>query len=384
MPLYARRADFDTGINMGYNDYIKLKETIMDNRIKSANKSRVLYLDLLKVVAAIGVVAIHVSAENWRKIDIYSADWAIQTIYDGIMRCAVPIFIMVSGALFLGRDIPIKTLYKKYVLRLLIVFCIWSFTYAMIMYFPINAANYKKFILELIKGHYHLWFIPMIAVQYMLVPITKKIARDKKIANYFIIMAIIFASIVPTAIGQITAFSEKLGETLDTVYTKTGIGLVLGYTVYFMLGYVLNKAKISRKAEAIIYTLGAIGFIITPLLLIVLSRAVGEANSLYGSYLAPNVMASAVAVFVFTKKHSGYLKNGTLFARVITTLSLISFGVYLVHPLFLDRLQYNYKITPVTFGAAIGVPVLIVIIYGASTIVSLILNKIPIIKKYIV
>jgi surface polysaccharide O-acyltransferase-like enzyme len=94
----------------------------MDNRIKSANKSRVLYLDLLKVVAAIGVVAIHFSAENWRKIDIYSADWAIQTIYDGIMRCAVPIFIMVSGALFLGRDIPIKTLYKKYVLRLLIVF----------------------------------------------------------------------------------------------------------------------------------------------------------------------------------------------------------------------------------------------------------------------
>lgn len=354
----------------------------MENNRLNPQGSRVLYLDLLKAVSIIGVIVIHVSAINWYTDKLYTPEWIIHTIYNGIVQSSVPIFVMVSGALFLKRDIPTKTLYKKYVPRLVVAYFVWSTVYAIIACFPIK--NFGEFFTLILQGHYHLWFIPMITVMYMLVPIIKKIVQDKKTANYYVLLALIFSSVLPVILGEIALYNKGLGESLQKVYDKTYLGFLLGYTVYFILGYMLSTTEISKKAERIIYIFGIIGFISTPLLTIYYSRTIGAANTFYINNFRPNVFACAIAVFVFTKNHSGYLKDGTKFSKLITKLSLYGFGVYLVHLIFLELMRYTYKITPETFGAAIGIPLMTIIVYAVSVLASAILNKIPYINKYIV
>ena len=45
------------------------------------------------------------------------------------MSFAVPVFVMISGALFLNRDIPLERIYTKYASRLLIAWLAWSILY---------------------------------------------------------------------------------------------------------------------------------------------------------------------------------------------------------------------------------------------------------------
>ena len=85
---------------------------MMNKQIIEEKTQRFLYLDILRVVAAAGVIIAHVSAQNWYRSSLAPVDsimWQSFNFYDGIVRWCVPLFIMISGALFLSReDIPVK------------------------------------------------------------------------------------------------------------------------------------------------------------------------------------------------------------------------------------------------------------------------------------
>ena len=46
------------------------------------NKKRYIYLDILKILASIGVVFIHVSAIGWNTFQPTSFEWKVMNIYD--------------------------------------------------------------------------------------------------------------------------------------------------------------------------------------------------------------------------------------------------------------------------------------------------------------
>lgn len=94
------------------------------------SKNRIKYLDALRVVAAIAVIMLHTSAECWGQRDVASLEQNVFTIYDSCVRWAVPVFLMISGALFLGQEVPWKILYKKYIFRMIVAFVVWSSLYA--------------------------------------------------------------------------------------------------------------------------------------------------------------------------------------------------------------------------------------------------------------
>lgn len=77
-------------------------------------------------------MVIHVAADNWNAADVRSFEWQVFNFYDSLVRFGVPVFVMISGALFLkpDKDIPVKKLYSKYIFRIVIAFVFWSFIYA--------------------------------------------------------------------------------------------------------------------------------------------------------------------------------------------------------------------------------------------------------------
>ena len=51
-----------------------------------------------------------------------SLEWKVFNFFESIVRWSVPIFVMISGSLFLGREIPLRKMYSKYIFRMVIFF----------------------------------------------------------------------------------------------------------------------------------------------------------------------------------------------------------------------------------------------------------------------
>lgn len=89
---------------------------------------RTIYLDMLRLVACLGVIHIHVSDDEFDNAFL-SYNWYISIVNESIVHWAVPIFIMISGALFLNpnKEISIKIMWRKYIPRLFKLYIFWIF-----------------------------------------------------------------------------------------------------------------------------------------------------------------------------------------------------------------------------------------------------------------
>lgn len=104
---------------------------------------RVVYFDYLRVFATFAVMILHISAQNWYTTDVNGFEWQVFNFYDSIVRWGVPIFVMISGSLFLDREIPLRKMYSKYIFRMAISFFVWSVIYAIFADGSIANKKYR-------------------------------------------------------------------------------------------------------------------------------------------------------------------------------------------------------------------------------------------------
>lgn len=338
-------------------------------------KKRVLYFDLLKCVAIIFVVLIHVISEHWDTLDVNSNTFVILSILDSISRFCVPIYFMVSGALFLNEEkkVTIKDVIKKYVPRVLLLFVFWNVTYSILNIIvskdAITFASIGEVLLNTILGEgiFHLYFLPIIIGFYLCLPILKQITKvdNKNILKYLILVLFIFFG-----------FNRIMEYLFDTSISYT---IFFGkYMIYFILGYYLNTFNISKKNTKIIYSLGIFGLIITIIGTIISSRANGITDVFF-KYDTFNVIIYSTAVFLFAKNY--FVKFNE---KLLNILTKTNFGVYLIHGLILGLLEYT-KLFNLIDGTSISLAVIVnsIIIYIVSTSCVYILMKIPFIKKLV-
>ena len=95
------------------------------------SQARQLDLDLVRTVAIFGTVLIHATAVGGFNWAFGSAAWTANLFWSSLLRCAVPLFLMCSGALFLdpGRDLPLKTLWGKNMFRIAVALVFWATAY---------------------------------------------------------------------------------------------------------------------------------------------------------------------------------------------------------------------------------------------------------------
>lgn len=151
-----------------------------------AHKQRVAYLDYLRLVAILGVITIHVATSlNFYRQDYASLNWQILNFWDGLSRFCVPVFIMISGAIFLNPDFDLswEKLFKKYLRRIVVSYLIWQLIYCGWYYFAKEGdlVTVAKF---LIGSYDHLWYLPMIAGLYLVTPLLRPLARRRQLLEY--------------------------------------------------------------------------------------------------------------------------------------------------------------------------------------------------------
>ncbi len=348
------------------------------------DRNRIIYFDVLRILASFFVVVLHISSSSWLDANIYTFEFQMVNIYEGIAIMGVPIFVMISGALFLGKDIPIKSLYSKYIFRLVLSFIVWSLGYFVVFYaFGKEQNNIEKLVFSFCKGHFHMWFIYMIIGLYMITPFLKRIVADEKLTRYFLIISFIFALLIPEIIRTIKVYNNDLGNRIEKIIDQAYLKFVLGYTFYYVLGYYISQKTISKKQRTLIYVIGVTGLLSTIIFTYLISTNTGKGNGTFLDALTVNVAFEALLVFVLIKTLFSGKKFSVKTSKRIGTLSKYSFGAYLVH-IFVIKVLERFGLTAMSFNTFISVPVISVVVCFLSYIISAVLNHIPFVKKYLV
>lgn len=338
---------------------------------------RVVYFDALRVFASFAVMLLHLAAQHWADVPVDGEVWRAFNVWDALVRWCVPVFVMISGALFLARPIPLRKLYGKHIARIAAAFVFWSGLYALV-----SARRYDmtvpQLVVEWIQGHYHLWFLYMIAGLYLVTPLLYRLTQSEESARYFLLLAFVFGFLLPELLPLLALHSPRLGGALNAALGYADLRFVGGFSGYFVLGHRLNRRTLNRREETAIYVLGVLGLLFTALGTRALSVHTGASNSLLYGYCTVNVLAEAAAVFTLFKQHV----RST--SRLLGALSGASFGAYLIHALFLDTLQFRFDVDTLSFPAQLSVPLLAAAVFVLSYAASYLLGKVPLIKDYLI
>lgn len=351
---------------------------------ETSAQSHVVYFDTLRAVAICAVVVLHTAAFDWYRLDVKSPEWQVLNLIDSGVRFCVPVFFMISGALFLDprRQVTYRSIFRRSLPKIVIPFLVWSLLYAALtVYGPSGTGKTADLITHFILGHYHLWFLIALAGLYLATPLLRAITANRALSWYFVALAGVFATLLP--------LTRDLpgGGTVQALTSTMQLHLPLGYSVYFVLGYLLHTASPTPKQYRLALTLGALGVLTTAAGTSFLSLRAGAGDATLYAYLTPNVVAASVAVFMLAKHKGDAARSASMLPRqnqVVRFVSRHSFGAYLTHPLF----QMLFQLAGVT-GAyplhpVIGVPLLATAILISSLALSYVIATIPKVGRYIV
>lgn len=341
---------------------------------------RIISFDVMRVVAAYAVVFQHIGGQNWT--DVFpSAEWEIRNIYVSFAQWSVPVFFMISGALFLSPDkvVHIKRLFGKNLLRIVYAFLFWSAVYE--LYSIGQDTSLKVALLSILKGPAHFWFLKVMIGIYLFVPVLKSVVVNRQAFRYLVLFSVITTFVVPPIFVHAGLFKAQWTTLLKDYYDGFGI-LSLEFISYFVLGYYLYSSSFGKRVKHFIYLLGIVGLIGSALCTHVCSHYLGYTYGYFYDDIHPFVMLVAVAVFVFAKEHCKAYSPSV--RRVIVELSNYSLGIYLVHPLFMFGLNDYFSINSSTFNPVFSVPVLATFIFLLSYLLVKVVSYIPYLKKTVV
>ena len=319
---------------------------------------RKLYLDIVKIVAILCVVAYHIDY-FWRSSEVALLSSSLLSLFTVIGAMGVPLFVMTSGALIMGKNLSsfenIKRFYTKNLLSIYITGAIWYAIYYCYNTLDITGKGMLQSLLMLNKPESHLWYIRMILIYYLLMPL---IVYMKNHWNKVFICIVVVIGLC------------LFGRSLYLMVNKTPFPTTSGYSyacylVYMTIGYYISKGDI--KVKRVLVPLG--------LLLLGYGIAYYMMNQNYFElywYDNPLVLVSSVSLFCLTKRCFGHLTE----KRVLTELSNMTFGVYLIHILLIYLVG-----TLLRSYLNLFVDLLLIIIL--SFIIVRISHKIPIISKYL-
>ena len=348
-------------------------------------------LDLLKSIAIFLVILYHVGTFYNANIvggNIIFLDY-LKYYLRGFMSIGVPIFFFSNGVLLFKKDFKLKKHLIK-ICKLVCITVIWTFlSYAIISLFKENTIDIKSMIKSLwsLKFQYnnHLWFLYTLVVIYIFFPLLKLAWDKEKNIFYFFFCAILIVTVGNKLLVQIynifaILFSKNIKDIGTNLFSKFNpVSGIYGYAiVYFMLGAICfeYKDRLNTKKNTI---LSILTLIVSSILLcvywVIISIYTNSTQDyVWGSYDIIFTLINVIALFIISLNYTG----NNLFGKVINIIGKNTLGIYLIHMIIINFfifLNINYK------GNSIREVFYSIVIFLISLIITIIIGKIPILKK---
>lgn len=290
-------------------------------------------LDLCRITACLMVLLIHTSAEIYHNCPIDSAAFAPLMALSTMARGSVPVFFMLTGALFLSREtIDLRQFFKKHVLVLIGLYFLWSLLYALAVRFAAGSfGSVYDFFYDVAAGYYHMWFIPAMVLCYLFLPPLSCAIHGKKLDIRYPLFLFFFLGLF-LANCNLTPDTALILNRL-TLFFRLEFFPYLGYAVW---GYWLSRREFSSRWLYIAPIIFVLCTAITTVGNLWYSGYKGEADGWLFSYFSLPSFIQASAIFCFFLALKGRRFRGE---KLIRALSDCTLGVYLMHPLLINLLE---------------------------------------------
>lgn len=328
---------------------------------------RILWIDVLRIIGMVGVMLIHVADNTLNTFGLAGTAGLLFTIICKLSYFAIPLFVMISGMLLLDKDIDYKKIFFKYIRRMLIVLILFGGFFAFLEEFfvtrTINSKLFINIIKRIIAGDLwaHMWYIYLIIALYLITPILNKWIKNTSEKEQLIFMWLLYIlTILFNELGFNTAFYVPIST---------------GFVFIYLLGNYLSNKTLSKKIEIVLYILGITSFIAVALL------TYFHTGSNFIGYTQTLCITIAASLFYLLKNK--IITNNNLLSKIICSLGECSFGIYIIHQLFINIIYKVLKIKYILNNPYIGIIIYTLVILLISYIVVYILRKIKLVRKYI-
>jgi len=343
--------------------------------------NRKINIEFIRVFAIALTIMIHVSnvyIYNIGKISHF--DYLVAVSYNAISRICVPLFFMISG-IFLIKQEYNRQKYFNRIKKYICILIIWSIIYYLIKYnFKfINVPS--TLITSLLNANMtsrHLWFMYAIIGIYIALPFIQSMCKNltKEQENLFLILWAILSGF---AIIYVPLARSITKTNIDITYPIPMINSAY-YLGYFISGHILYERFKEKQEHKIKNIYLILGYIIPTLVTITVTYIISiNKNKVFESMFWFKSIFTIIAtssIFLLILKNEHKIKS-----PLILKLSKYSFGIYLIHMIFIEIMKRNINI--LGFNPIVSIPIITVLVYLLSLLSSVIIKRIPLIKNII-
>lgn len=327
--------------------------------IQNATDNRLVWLDVVRVVAMMMVIGVHcVDPFNVSPIARANPDYNFWgAVYGSLLRASVPLFVMMTGLLLLPvKKQPLGQFYKKRIFRVLFPFLIWSVLYNLFPWitgllglpasiisdffayaspdasqeFSDALHNVIRIPLKFSINVPHMWYIYLLIGLYLYLPFFSGWIEGASSSMKKTFLGIWFVSLLLPYLLQFV--SPYLFGTCPW----NGYGMFYyfsGFAGYLVLGHYLKNGNdwSLPKTGIISLILFAVGYAITYIGFRTLTANpnVSEPEmELFFLFCSPNVVCMTIAVFLMLQKVK---VSSPKISKVLTNTTKCGFGIYMVH-----------------------------------------------------
>lgn len=350
--------------------------------MSNGKNSRELWIDLLRIAAACGVVLLHTitGVMDTTDMSLWSTEQRVFLILMDWVTWSVPVFLMISGYLFLNpvKELSWRVVLTKYCRRIVLALFLFGVPYALLELIAVAETFQPIMVVEAIgmvllgKSWAHMWYLYCILALYLITPFLKKLLRCLPVWGWCSILVVLtVGSVILPFVSGYTG-KEFLQLPDDMVYL-----------LYYLLGYALLYwrernlsfwAKWKQNSIITAMTLAAL------FLLTAVSRSM-EGYEIRMAYNYPPTVLIAVLIVVLAVQLEPVWKKK--WKSEMEQLSSYSFTVYLIHPVYLNVCYKFLHLTPLLFPLYWSLPLFYVGALFCSLAGAWILCHIPLMKKYV-
>lgn len=330
---------------------------------------RLTYDDTIRVCGLLAVILIHVCGFGRRPplLEDPSGWWICNTL-SSLSQWAVPVFVMLSGALLLNPDrteTPLAFGRKRF-FRVGVPLLFWCYFY-LAWSNPQGMTEQSWEFLRQGRPYYHLYFLFIVAGLYLLTPPLRAMIRFLGDRERW------WLGVAALILAGLTALWRPEAE------ERTAWTLFMPYLGYYILGFSLRR----RTGDPLSPVLGLMAWLLAAAYLVfgewIKAADVEPTRSLrfvIQGHFAPTVILESLGVFVCLRE---WIRRESSWVHFLANLSL---GIYLIHPFLLEELARS-GMSNRWHGPAVGVPMTVLLLLALSTLAVYLIQRAPFAKNLI-
>ncbi|CAM2059725.1 putative poly-beta-1,6-N-acetyl-D-glucosamine export protein [Desulfovibrionales bacterium] len=343
------------------------------------NTKRLVWMDILNLVAILGVVTIHTTGYMAALSLTDTENWWAATIANCAGRIGVPLFLMCSGAILLTeRQIPsASAFYRRRLPKLLIPLLGWSIIFYLV-YSRLStdfAYGWWSWARHVTEGTLvpHFWYSYMLVQVYLAAPFLLALRHQLGETGMWLLVALCFGLNALNPYCLIAEFQFHFGYAIFTVYVG-----------YFILGTLLVRQEV-RLPNWLLAGVAVTGISMAVWGSWWLNHIKAPDTSLFQRYEALHLLAASSAVFLLARRLGPRLPSRL--GSWLTRLTANTYGVYFCHVLVCDLLARQrlstYILAEAWHNPWTGILASTALVYGLSLLLVLLIQRVPLLRRLV-